>query len=548
MKLLELIRKESSVSLGWLFFIAAVSAICNALLLIIVNAALEDTALGKPTFRWLFLFVVLLAIFALTRKHLLIEVSKEFEQILHKVRTRIADKIRRADLLSLEKLERAGIYASVQRETLEISSIGKPLVTVVQALLLLVLTLIYIFYMSPFAFLFAASIIVAASIFYLTKKRALGSALRDVLRREDKVFETLSHVLDGIKEVQLNTARSEDLMNHARSRSQAARDQRISVDSEFIALSIVSQIAIYGGLALLVFVLPQHFAGLREGLMQITIAYIFLINPVFGTLGMIPDLYHAEVAVQSIHDIESRLDQAVRPVPLKFAELSSFQEIVLDHVAFQFEDPKSDHPFAVGPINLTINPGEVLFLAGGNGSGKSTLLRLITALYHPQSGAIYLDGTRIETPSQVGSYQSLFTTVFSDFHLFDRLYGLPGLDPELVDRLLRELGLTGKTDILDGAFATLNLSTGQRKRLALLVALLEDRPIFILDEWAAEQDAEFRKKFYREILPQLKAAGKAVIAVTHDDRYFSVADKVFRMEEGRLTPLPVEGTDDPFEM
>jgi putative ATP-binding cassette transporter len=542
MKLLELIRRESSISLGWLLVVAAISGMANALLLIIINVALGDIAQEKPTFRWLFLFVVLLMIFALTRKHLLVTVSKEFEQILHRVRIRVADKIRRADLLSLEGLERAGIYASVQRETLEISSIGKPLVTVVQAILLLILTLLYILYLSPFAFLFTSSIIAASSLFYLARKTELGSALHDVLRREDKVFETLGHFLGGIKEIQLNTARSDDLMDHALSRSAAARDRRIDVDSEFIALSVFSQAAIYGGLALLVLVLPQHFAGLKQEVTQIAIAFIFLIAPVFATLGLIPDLYHAEVAVQSIHNIESKLDELIRPIPAKVAARASFQQIVLDHVAFQFEDPKSEHPFAVGPVNLTMSPGEVLFLTGGNGSGKSTLLKLITALYLPKDGSIYLDGARVQG-SLIQAYQSLFTTVFSDFHLFDRLYGLQDPDPERVELLFQELEMTGKTDIVDGAFATLNLSSGQRKRLALAVALLEDRPIFVLDEWAAEQDPEFRRKFYHSILPRLRAAGKTVIAVTHDDRYFSTADRVLRMEEGRLTPLAVEATD-----
>ncbi|MGZ5494977.1 MAG: ATP-binding cassette domain-containing protein, partial [Thermoanaerobaculia bacterium] len=457
MKLLELIRRESSVSLGWLLVIFALSAISNALLLIIVNVALEASGKEQPTFRWFFLFAVSLTIFTLTRRHLMIVLSKELEQILHKVRTRVADKIRRADLLLLERLERAGIYASVQRETLQISSIGKPLVQVVQAMLLLVLTLFYILYLSPYAFLFTSSTIVASSLFYLTRKRRLSGALRDVLRKEDKVFETLSHVLDGIKEVQLNTARSDDLMNHARSRSEAARDRRVDVDSEFTALAIFSQIAIYGGLALLVFVLPQHFAGLKQGVMQVAVAYIFLIAPVFGTLGLIPDLYQAEVAVQSIQEIESKLDEAIRPIPANVAERSSFQQIVLDGLTFQFEDPRSDHPFTLGPVDLTISSGDVIFLTGGNGSGKSTLLNLITALYRPKSGSIYLDGVRVEG-SQVHSYQSLFTTVFSTFHLFDRLYGLQNPDPEQVEILFRNLGLTGKTDLVDGAFTTLNLS------------------------------------------------------------------------------------------
>ncbi len=471
MKLLELIRAESRIPVGRLVFLSAVSATANALLLVIVNLALEDTIREQPTFRWFFLFAILVVIFAITRKRLLVSVSLEFEQILHKVRTRVADKVRRADLLRLEGLERSGIYASVQRETLEISSIAKPLVSVSQALLLLILTLLYILYLSPWAFLFSSSMILGASFFYVVGKSKLSGALREVLESENKVFETLSHVLDGIKEIQLNASRSDDLMGYARSRSERARDQRVGVDAQFIGLSIFSQVALYAGLAVLVFVLPQPmFSGLNGGITQVTIAFIFLMGPVFNTVGMIPDLYQAEVAIQSIHEIEAKLDETLRPpVSKKAPSRSSFERIVLQDVAFQFEDPRSAHPFGLGPINLTIDAGDVIFLSGGNGSGKSTLLKLITALYSPRSGSILLDGKPVIGP-RVSSYQSLFCTVFSDYHLFDRLYGLEA-DPARIATILDDLELTGKTDIVDGSFATLNLSTGQRKRLALAVAL-----------------------------------------------------------------------------
>ncbi len=533
MKIFDLIREESDVSIGRLLFISVVSGTTNAALLVIVNTVLGDRPEISNSFRLLTLFVVFLAVFAITRKHLLIAVTQEIEQILHKVRTRLADKIRRVDLLRLEKLGRAEIYASVQRETLSISAIGKPLVTVFQSVLLSTLTLLYIAYLSPWAFLYSAGIIIGASFFYLVRKRRLSAALREVLSRENKVFETLDHLLDGIKEIQLNDARSEEVMGYARSRSASARDLRVGTEAQFVVLSVFAQIALYGGLGILVFVLPELYPEYGPVAFQVTMAFVFLFNPVSTIVGLIPDLYRAEVAIGSISEIEAQLDEALLPPGDVASSFTSFREIRLVDVFFRFDDPRSAQPFSVGPVDLTIPAGEVLFLCGGNGTGKSTLVKLVTGLYRAQQGALLIDGTEVGD-CNYKAYQALFSTVFSDFHLFDRLYGLGEVDSDRLEELFEELGLTGKTQIVDGEFATLDLSTGQRKRLALLVALLEDRPIFVFDEWAAEQDPVFRRKFYREIIPQLKSKGKTVIAVTHDDRYYSSADTVLKVEEGKL--------------
>ena len=91
-----------------------------------------------------------------------------------------------------------------------------------------------------------------------------------------------------------------------------------------------------------------------------------------------------------------------------------------------------------------------------------------------------------------------------------------------------------KVEMTDQGFTTTDLSTGQRKRLAIIAAILEEKPILVLDEWAADQDPYFRKKFYTELLPLIKDMGHSIIAVTHDDKYYSYADKLYKMEYGRL--------------
>ncbi|MEN9207898.1 MAG: ATP-binding cassette domain-containing protein, partial [Gloeomargarita sp. GMQP_bins_14] len=180
----------------------------------------------------------------------------------------------------------------------------------------------------------------------------------------------------------------------------------------------------------------------------------------------------------------------------------------------------------------TFYPGEIVMIMGGNGSGKSTLAKLITGLYTPQSGQIIFDGVPVDAHNRYW-YRQHFAVVFSDFYLFDSLLGIND-DPTLAQQLLQKLQLDHKVRIENGRFSTIALSQGQRKRLALLVAYLEDRPIYLFDEWAADQDPRFKDFFYREFLPQLRTEGKTVLVISHDERYFACADRLIKLDYGQV--------------
>jgi putative ATP-binding cassette transporter len=249
---------------------------------------------------------------------------------------------------------------------------------------------------------------------------------------------------------------------------------------------------------------------------------------------MVPSMSRARVAAEQLLQLRTEMPEAAPPQLPATAAPACWREIRLNGVVHRFDSGGGESSFVVGPVDLVLEPGEIVFLTGGNGSGKTTLAKLLVGLYTPEAGSITLDGKPVQA-TNIEDYRSLFTTVFSDFHLFGSLLGLerPGLDDDARDHLAL-LRLDQKVHVNEGVFSTIELSQGQRKRLALLTAYLEDRPIYVFDEWTADQEPLFREVFYRHLLPGLRERSKTAIVITHDDRYFEAADRVIELDYGRI--------------
>jgi putative ATP-binding cassette transporter len=252
-------------------------------------------------------------------------------------------------------------------------------------------------------------------------------------------------------------------------------------------------------------------------------------------VGLIPYVAKCDEAAQAVGRLEEALDaghtvianeKRVLPVP------TSPKTIRFNEVVFKYRS-ETNESFTLGPLSFSVGLPDLLFITGGNGSGKSTLLKVLTGLYSPDSGYIEVDGV-VVGPDNIQGYRELFSAIFADFHLFEKLYGMFGTSGQAVTELLKEMSLDRKVQFTDDRFTTLDLSTGQKKRLALVVSLLERKVIYVFDELAADQDPEFRRFLYEDLLPQLKKQGHGVIAATHDDRYFHVADRIMKMEYGKI--------------
>jgi putative ATP-binding cassette transporter len=352
----------------------------------------------------------------------------------------------------------------------------------------------------------------------------------------DLMYNAFHGLIVGTKELKLNTRRREGFLSEQLEPAALALQQYgMKANAIAMAVSNWGQILFFIFIGLLLFVTPYLLAIEGQVLIGYTLAVLFLITPLTMILNQIPAVERGALAAERIEELGMSLAEmkpeslALRPAPD-----TSWRRLDLIDVTHVYRHDGADEEFELGPISLSMQPGELVFLIGGNGSGKTTLAKLLMGLYQPDSGEIRVDG-RLITEGQRDDYRQRFSVVFYDFYLFDRLFGADESDLDArSESYLKTLQLNHKLQIKDGKLSTVDLSQGQRKRLALLNAYLEDRPIYVFDEWAADQDPQFKQIFYFQLLPDLKARGKTVIVISHDDRYYSLADRVIKLESGKV--------------
>jgi putative ATP-binding cassette transporter len=310
-----------------------------------------------------------------------------------------------------------------------------------------------------------------------------------------------------------------------------------SLGNIFAGDYVTSQFSFYLAIAAIIFLNPLLVSGNNEQITKIVAATLFLIGPVSSVIGSIPDYARANAAARNILSLEEKLRSCVSESQ-QVSCVDDFSQLKLRAIRYDHKNPDGSIGFSVGPIDLHIDAGKVIFITGGNGSGKTTLLKLITGLYEPHAGLMMLDSLSIGY-NNIVSYRNMFSSVFSDFYLFKNLYGVADYSDEEAEKLLELFEMNHKVKLRNRYFNTTDLSQGQRKRLGLISAILEKRKIYILDEFAADQDPQFRHKFYTQILPLLKESGATIIAITHDDRYFHMADVRIEMMDGKLNSVKV---------
>ncbi|MCO6440351.1 MAG: cyclic peptide export ABC transporter [Nitrococcus mobilis] len=446
----------------------------------------------------------------------------------------------------IEQQERIGAPTLYATLTKDITSIGQAFNRVPFVLyngVLVAGSFAYLAWLSWQLFLLSALVVglgAGLAQILMMRMRALMKIVRDT---DDRIYAGYEATIDGRYELALNAWRKRRFYERDFEPAvEFARATEVSAD-RYWTLSLNLTVTIILGLTFGVFIAGVAFDIPSDNVVAYVLVLMFLRTPLNDLVGGLPILLAGGVALGKIDSLKLEPYRADFNARQETAAASPGNELlVLEEVVYEYPRVGDECGFRLGPVNLRLRTGEMLFIVGGNGSGKSTLAKVLTGLYRPSTGLLRLKGIAV-TDDRLEWYRSHFSTVFSSFHLFERLVGPGGeFDPALAQAFLERLRLERKVAIDGDCLSTTRLSQGQRKRLALLAAHVEQRPILLLDEWAADQDPVFRSFFYFELLPELKRCGKTIVAISHDDRYFGIADRVLKCESGVLQEYKLTGS------
>jgi putative ATP-binding cassette transporter len=531
--MLKYLIKQSTPLLLSAAIASIVHGICSVLLLAQISAALTTAESDNGEMALVFAATALCVMLSYMAAAILFE---RLGQRAHaELRSFIAKRVIDADYRQLELLGAARIQSALSEHCTRVAEFFVSFPVILTNAVVVAGCLVYMAFLSWHVFLLAILVIGFGSLgYHLAHLRAIRH-LDIAAQEQDNLFAYFRSLTDGAKELRLNRDKRTAFYDKVLGQSiEKVRKERTLGMSIFVASASWGNFLIYAFIGMVLFMLVGDVPDRTLIMTGYALVFVYMLGPLEALLLNIPRANLAQVSADRIDEITRSMFSS-EPQTSKI-KLPPLQSIVLQGILHRYYHEQKDEMFTLGPIDLQFHAGEITFLVGGNGSGKTTLAKLLVGLYPPEEGKIILNGAIVDATNR-DYYRQFFTTIFSDFHLFDQLLETNhGKDlDQRGNELLAKLHLQNKVKVQDGAFTTLTLSQGQRKRLALVVAYLENRPFLVFDEWAADQDPVFKEIFYHELLPELRAMGKTILVISHDDRYFHLADRLIRMENGRLT-------------
>ncbi|MEG4812420.1 cyclic peptide export ABC transporter [Microcoleus sp. F8-D3] len=532
MNVIWLLLKASWLNVSIAILTGLISGGCSAILISLINQAISDNSNGNLV--WYFAGLAVLALVSgVISQFLLIYLSQE---AVYNLRLSLSRGILSTPLRNLEELGANRLLATLTDDvgTLSNTIFLIPFLCVDIAVVIGCLTYLSTIYATVFVVVFGFLVLTIGTVqLLLNKMRKFFDLARE---EQDILFKHFRSITEGIKELKLHSLRRQEFFTEElQGSADASRDYNVTALNTGAVAMGVGQLLFFMLMGLLLFILPKFVPVSTPVLSAYILTSTYLMSPFNNILQRLPALFRANTSVEKIERMGLALaSQAEISSTVKLPDTAQWETLELNRVVHSYPGEKEDSNFILGELNLKFHPGQLVFIIGGNGSGKSTLAKLITGLYIPESGKILLDGQPI-TEENREWYRQHFSAIYSDFYLFERLLGMTNhdLDKQAAE-YLREFHLENKVQVKDGVLSTTALSQGQRKRLALLTAYLEDRPIYLFDEWASDQDPFFRDIFYKQLLPELKRRGKTVFAISHDDRYFDLADRAIKLDYGKV--------------
>lgn len=555
MKLFAEYSRRAPNKVFFSILLGGLSGICYSMLIPLVMSVLEEgdprlsTIAVAPTrllsveianAPFALVFTAVCVFILITRTLSQVVLTRVAIDVASSLRTRLYERIARAPLASLERIGSSRLIAALTSDVPRIVLGARMFPDMLINLVMLLGMLGFLLVLNADLFWFVLGCIGFGVVTYQIPMLIGGRYFTSARQHFDHLQESIQGLIHGIKELKLDDAKRAAYFEQI-----LMQCERSVQKDEKTGYTILRAASNYGDLlsffviGCIVFIVVNYRTISNEQLIGVIMALLYIAGPISAILGFLPQLSISRVSIQRVAKLYEEIPQesvAAAQQPAREWDRVRFEKVRYRHGGKGDKDDK-DGGFGVGPLDLEFRKGEISFIVGGNGSGKSTLSKLLTLHYRANAGTIRFGDHAVDDET-IGTYRQAISAIYSDYHLFERILGADdaGL-VESVDHYLKALGLDRKVTYRDGRFSTLALSDGQRRRMALLASIIDDKQLYLFDEWAADQDPTFKAVFYHEILPALRARGKAVVAITHDDRYFEVADQIVVMEEGKVARI-----------
>jgi putative pyoverdin transport system ATP-binding/permease protein len=507
----------------------------SAALIALISRASANGGLNSYIFYIAVAFVGLAMVALITSIISQVMLIRLSEKAVLQLRMSLSNQILSSELSRLEQLGNPRLLATLTEDVKTVADAVYAIPFLCIDIAMVLGCLIYITWLSWLVLVIVIGITVVAlgSCISLLQqgKHFLSLARED----EDILFKHFRTITEGTKELKLHYQRREDFLKRQLESTATRFKSHNTRGLTFFAITTSwGRLIFFFAIGFVLFALPHIITINSQTLSGYILTFTYLMLPMDNIVSKLPLVSKAGISLAKIESLglslSEKAEKFTAPPPVKF----NWEKLQFKNVTHTYRTDREDSDFILGPVDITLYPKELVFIVGGNGSGKSTLAKLITGLYIPESGDIKLDEQMI-TEQNREWYRQHFSVVFSDFYLFDELLGLENSDLDnQAEEYLQQLQLEHKVKIENGRLSTTSLSQGQRKRLALLTAYLEDRPIYLFDEWAADQDPVFKEVFYTQLLLKLRNKGKTVLVISHDDHYFHLADRVIKLDYGKV--------------
>lgn len=537
MNIYQLFKSKSKLFYFFLVMLGAANSIMYSGLLFLINTSITKTSAISQKDVVLYFSIILIS--ALCSKAFQTYMVKLSSEILYTFEIQVLEKIRYADYISFEKLGIEKIYTAIG-DTKVLSRIPETFISFFNALVISLCCLGYMFSISFLGGISILSVMFLLLLIYLKRNKNLEAKLNVLRNLQNDYHRYLRDLLNGYKEIKLSITRGQNIfLNFLYANKSQEKALGVDTSIKYLNNELLGSYSWYIVLGFIMYLLPQLTTMNSTQTSTFIVTILYLIGPVATLITTFPFYTRVKIAFERLKRYESDVDFKIQNQMSQNSTddiCETFERIVFKNVKFDYFNSTQDKAFSIGPINLEIIKGEVLFVIGGNGSGKSTFINLLTGLYQPNAGDLFFNKIKIDS-KKYPYYRNKISAIFTNNYLFEENYD--GFDiSESNDKLnsyIQELELSNVINVDNKKGISSKLSKGQQKRLAMIYSLMEEREILVLDEWAAEQDPVFRSYFYKTLIGKLRQMGKTIIAVTHDDAYFSYADRLLKFDYGRLS-------------